>query len=83
MLEDVIEQDAKFSYQDNGLYMSAALTAYDSETEPIEDPLYGELVIKHIGWNATDDGIVYKERDLEYTTCTEGQLGLDYDPASP
>ena len=40
----------KFSPEE-GFFVAAALTAYDSETEPIEIPeLYGELVIEHYGW---------------------------------
>ena len=33
-----------------GLFISAALTKYDSNTEIIEEKRYGELVIEQYGW---------------------------------
>lgn len=35
---------------DNSFYVAAAFTAYDSETEIILEPEYGELVFKHFSW---------------------------------
>ena len=49
-----ITEDA-FTYEDtftadDGLFLAAALTEYNKETEIIEDRKYGELVIEHYGW---------------------------------
>ena len=35
---------------DDGLFIAAALTEYNDETDIIEDIKYGELVIEHYGW---------------------------------
>ncbi len=36
--------------QSMGFYLAAAFTAYDDETEPIDDPTVGELVFNHYKW---------------------------------
>ena len=46
MTENAIAYDEKFTGKDDGFFMAAAITAYDSETESIEDPSYGELIIR-------------------------------------
>ena len=42
--EGALTFDDKFT-ADEGMFIAAALTAYDSETEPIDDPRHGALVI--------------------------------------
>ena len=42
---------------DDGLFIAAALTEYDTVEESIEDPRYGELVIEQFGWGADGDDI--------------------------
>ena len=53
--EFAIDYKEKFNV-DNGLFIAAALTEYNSDPEIIEDKeMYGELVLKHYGWG-NDDG---------------------------
>ena len=42
--EGALTFDDKFT-ADDGFFIAAALTKYDSETEPINEPRHGELVI--------------------------------------
>ena len=49
LLENYIDFTTPFQTQ-NGFFVAAALTAYDSETEVIEEERYGELIIEHYGW---------------------------------
>ena len=77
LLEDVIENDEKFGYS-NGLFLAAALTEYDSSTEPIDDKDYGELIFEKYGWNAEGEVMSYQEK-LETQKCTDAQLGLNFD----
>ena len=46
MTENAIAYDAKFTGKNDGFFVAAAITAYDSETESIEDRSYGELIIR-------------------------------------
>ena len=55
--------------------MAAALTEYDSNTEFIEDPRYGELIIEHYGWGY-EEFIGSKSRVLETHPCSDAELGL-------
>ena len=41
---------------ENGFNIAAALTKYDSETEDILDPTYGEIVFKRYFWGTQEDG---------------------------
>ena len=50
--------DDVLSYENN-LNVAAAFTAYDSETEIILEPEYGELVFKHFAWGEAADGSGY------------------------
>ena len=48
--EFAISDDVKFTTEE-GFFVAAALTEYDSNTEIIEVPeKYGELIIEHYGW---------------------------------
>ena len=47
--ESAISPDYKFG-ADDGFFVAAALTAYDSNEEITEEERYGELVIEHYGW---------------------------------
>lgn len=40
--------------------VAAAFTDYDSETEHILEPEYGQLVFKHFSWGEAADGSGYK-----------------------
>ena len=49
LVEGAFDYSDKFTYND-GFFVAAALTEYDSNTESIEEPRYGELIIEHYGW---------------------------------
>lgn len=55
--------------------MAAAITAYDTETESIEDKSYGELELGHWLWDF-ETGDYYGSAD-EYHSCTDEELGLN------
>ena len=57
------------------MFIAAALTKYDSETEPLDDPRYGDLVIEHYGWGY-GDGISSGSTKLENHSCSDLELGL-------
>ena len=64
---------------DNGLFIAAALTEYNYETEIIEEKRYGELIIQHYGWgNTADFGLENTVLDTHY--CSDAELGLAPDP---
>ena len=42
VIENAYAEDHKFTAKE-GFFVAAALTEFDNETEPIEDPSYGEL----------------------------------------
>lgn len=67
--------DDKISAKQHGLFLAAALTPYDSTTEPIYDSRYGELIIEHYGWG-NDGEISVTRRELENHQCSEAELGL-------
>lgn len=48
-LESAFTFDDRFT-SEQGFFFAAALTEYDSNTEIIEDPKYGELILEHYGW---------------------------------
>ena len=48
--------DDVITYKNTGFNIAAAFTAYDSETEDILDPTYGELVFMHYAWGEQADG---------------------------
>ena len=44
------------SYKSIGFNIAAGFTAFDSETEDILDPTYGEIVFNHYYWGEQEDG---------------------------
>lgn len=76
-----LSSDDKFSAA-KGLFVAAALTAYDSVEESIEEPRFGELVIEHYEWGnggILDNSGVGK---LDNYACSEEELGLVDDESS-
>ena len=71
---DAIDYNEKFD-SSKGFFVAAALTAYDNETEVIEDPTYGELVIEQFGWGY-EESFRSESRDLDYHYCSDEELGL-------
>ena len=49
LMENSLDYRDHFTSKD-GLFIAAALTEYDSNTEIVEDARYGELIIEHYGW---------------------------------
>ena len=45
-----------------GFNFAAAFSAYDSETEPIDDPTVGEIVFNHFKWGKNADGSIFSGR---------------------
>ena len=61
---------------DDGFFVAAALTEYDSNTEVIEDPRYGELIIEHYGWGY-EQLIGSQSRTLQSHPCSDVELGFN------
>ena len=60
-----------------GLNIAAAFTAYDSETEPIDDPTIGEIVFNHYKWGKNADGSIFAGRyKIKAHRCSEAEVGL-------
>ena len=62
---------------EEGFFVAAAITAYDSVEESIEVPeKYGELVIEHYGWG--NEGITSNSSDgrLQFHHCSDEELGI-------
>ena len=69
----------KFSPEE-GFFVAAALTAYDSETEIIEVPeLYGELVIEHYGWGNGGTSSTNVDNIANHQ-CSDEELGIERGP---
>ena len=78
ILRNVI--DSEFTAEDaftaeDGFFVAAALTAYDSETESIERPEYGELAISSWRWGFKED-IGSVKQEYETHNCSDEELGL-------
>ena len=73
-LVGALTYEDKFS-GDDGFYVAAALTEYDNETEPIDDPRYGELVIEYYGWGYEGE-LESKNSPIETHSCTDEELGI-------
>ena len=69
-----------FNYE-NGFNVAAAFTKFNSDTEFILDPKYGELVFQHYFWGLQQDGKYRsgRERVKSMHNCTREELGLDGD----
>ena len=66
--EHVINAESNFQ-------LAAALVDYDGNTEPIDDPSYGELVIALYGWGYEGHGGTLTT-DLKTHSCSDEELGL-------
>ena len=52
-LEGAINYDQKFTAEE-GFFIAAALTEYNSDTDVTEEERFGELIIEHYGWGYGD-----------------------------
>ena len=78
LIEGAIDHTEKFT-SENGFFVAAALTEYDSNTEIIEEEKYGELIIEHFGWGY-EEGIGSGSNQIENHYCTDEELGLTQGP---
>lgn len=81
LLEDVISQDEKFS-NEQGLFVAAALTEYNNESEPIDDPLYGKLSFSRYSWDSRGGSIASSISELKSYPCTDADIGLAPDESA-
>ena len=74
VVENAFDYSDKFSAAE-GLFIAAAITEYDSNTEVLEEAKYGELIIKHLDWGHTDE-IKSAPKPLSYHWCSDEELGI-------
>ena len=67
---------------DDGFFFAVALTKYDTDPEPIDDPRYGEMIIEYYGWGYEGD-IGTKQTPIETYKCSDEELGLSDDVEYP
>ena len=60
---------------EQGFFVAAALTEYDSNREIIEKPEYGELIIEHYGWGYEGE-LGSRSLSLDYHYCSDEELGF-------
>ena len=68
------DDDFKYSWKD-GLFIAAALTEYNSDTEILEEAKYGELTIEGYGWGNEED-LAEETNGISFHYCTDEELGL-------
>ena len=78
--EDGIDYNYKFSAKDNGFFVAAAITEYNSNTTVTEEPRYGELIIEHYGWGYKDEEIGSEGKAIDYHFCSDEELGFVQGP---
>ena len=75
-----IEGAFDFNYKfdaTQGLFVAAALTEYNSNTEIIEEPeKYGELVLGQYGWG-NDDALESSSNNIDFHYCSDEELGFE------
>ena len=65
---------------DDGLEFAFAITEYDNNAEPIEDPRYGIVHAKIVSWGFGDTQAVDNDGGyLDLHTCSQDELGLAVD----
>ena len=73
LVDNAIDFNYKFSAND-GFFISAALTRYNSNMTLTEDPKYGEIIFEHFGWG--NSNLSTDRRILDSHFCTDEELGL-------
>ena len=63
--ENRLDFDYKFTPQD-GFFVAAALTEYDTEKNIIEEERYGELIIELYGWGYENNFGLAKATPIDY-----------------
>ena len=75
LIDNNIDDDFRFT-ANNGFFISAALTRYNSNTTLTEEPRYGELAIEYFGWGYDSEEIGSSGREIDYHYCSEEELGF-------
>ena len=77
MIDGMIDQKDVFG-NEQGFFVAAAITAYDSETEVPKDlHRYGELVFERQSFGIDEQGETYNRKiAMETDYCTDEELGL-------
>ena len=77
------ESGETFSAAEDRFFVAAALTEYNNDPEPIEDPSYGKFVFEHFRWGNSEDGDIGSGRQpIETRPCTDEELSLVEDKSS-
>ena len=72
LIDNAIDIEDKFT-ADDGFFIAAALTNYNSNRTLTEDPRYGKLIFENRGWGAQS---LYSI-DLNSHFCTDEEMGID------
>ena len=78
LMENSIDFTTPFK-TDDGFFVAAALTEYDSNTEIVEEERYGELIIEHYGWGY-GEGISSGSNAIDFHWCSDEELGFVQGP---
>ena len=61
------------THDDFEIQFAVAITAYDGNPEPIDDPSYGKLIA---GYNMWNNGVFKDPPNIALRNCTKEELGL-------
>ena len=76
--EDFFDDDYKISRVDQGINFAIGFSPYDSSTEPVLFPEYGELVAVRSNWGEDENGIItWFQEEIPTHSCSREELGLD------
>ena len=79
-MEDAIEDSEQFTASEDGFFVAAALTDFDSNPEIVELEEYGELLIEQYGWGNSALGYEYGSNPLPNHYCSDEELGFKQGP---
>ena len=75
-MDQVFPDDIENLQHDN-FQLAFGITAYDGDTEPVEDPRYGRMLARYYTWGLGDS-----YQDIETHVCSDEELGLLEDKES-
>ena len=62
---------------DDGFNLAFAITAYDDNPEPIDDPRYGRIIAKITSWGFEEDEQGVGMSEVKTRNCTKEELGIE------
>ena len=71
------DTDETMSTEKDQFNIAFAITAYDSNQEPIDDYRYGKIAAKIVQWGFSDTQGVDIGGNLDHHNCSREELGLD------